>query len=136
MMHAQEERRWKMSIIGMGEGEGKVKVKLARYNRIKSELEREWFVSENRVWVSRQVKLRAGVAGLEVERGRHRRIENKKIERWKRTGKLCDCGKVEDEEHFLDECGRWESERKEMWAKVASVDQSICGVVDGGGRRE
>ena len=51
-------------------------------------------MSENRVWVSRWVKLRAGV-GLEVERGRHRKIENKKIERWKRTCKLCDCGQVE-----------------------------------------
>jgi hypothetical protein len=137
MMHAQEERRWKMSMIGRGEGrEGKVKVKLARYNRIKSELKREWFLSESRVWVSRWVKLRAGVEGLEVERGRHRRIDNKRMERWERICKLCDCGNVEDEEHFLDECGRWESERKEMWAKVASVDLRVGGVVGGWGREE
>jgi hypothetical protein len=58
------------------------------------------------------------------------------MERWERICKLCDCGNVEDEEHFLDECGRWESERKEMWAKVASVDLRVGGVVGGWGREE
>ena len=82
------------------------------------------------------MKLRAGVEGLAVETGRYSRIGKKKKERWQRTCKLCGCGKVEDEEHFLDECVWWEDERKELWERVASVDYGICEVAKGWGRED
>ena len=53
---------------------GRPNVKLARYFRIKTKLSREWYLREDRVWVRRWVKLRAGVEELEVERGRARGI--------------------------------------------------------------
>jgi hypothetical protein len=118
MMQAQEEREWKQGIIGMARGKGKVK--LVRYNRIKQRLEREWFLSESRTWVSRWVKLRAGVEGLQVERGRHRRVARRE-----RICQMCDSGEVEDEEHLLDTCVRWEKDRNQLWAKVASIDETV-----------
>ena len=84
----------------------------------KTKLSREWYLREDRVWVRRWVKLRAGVEDLEVERGRARGIE-----REARTCKFCCAGVVEDEEHCLDQCEHWAEERRDMWRRVREMDE-------------
>ena len=51
------------------------------------------------------MRLRAGVARLQVETGRYTGTV-----RCDRICNMCDWGVVEDEEHFVEECGAWEAE--------------------------
>ena len=32
-------------------------------------------------------------------------------------------GRIEDEEHFLDECECWKQERMELWGKLLDIDR-------------
>ena len=72
----------------------------------------------HRVWVGRWVRMRAGVARIEIEPGRYRRV-------WRgdRVCKWCKRGEVEDLVHVVAECGRWGRERREMWDRVMQDDE-------------
>ena len=117
MMQHKEERRWREGMLTGGR-EGGPKVKLERYMRIKTSLRREWYGGEDRVWVRRWVKLRAGVEELEVEMGRRKGT----IREARRCG-FCSLGEVEDEDHFLERCGRWSEERAEVWRRIRDRDE-------------
>jgi len=81
--------------------------------------------------VRRWVRMRAGVVGLEEETGRHRRIwRRKRVCRW------CESGSVENVGHVLDECVKWNEERREMWAEVEREDVGVMRVMMGWSRRE
>jgi uncharacterized protein YhaN len=116
MMQHREEREWREGMLTGGRG-GVPKTKLARYMRIKTKLQKEWYLREDRVWVRRWVRLRAGVEEIEIERGRC-----KGLSRGKRICKFCDSGEVEDEEHFLDRCGRWKEGRQELRRRLIEVN--------------
>ena len=72
------------------------------------------------------MRLRAGVERLEVEVGRF-----KGLVREERLCRCCSDGCVEDEEHFLVECVRWEGLRGEMWGELLRVDPAAVRVVVG-----
>jgi hypothetical protein len=110
LVHVREEMRWK-GRMAFGGVKGGPKTKLRRYARIKTELKKEWFLREDKVWVRRWVKLRAGVEALEVEQGRAKRVP-----REERICRCCGQG-VEDEDHFVDSCARWVEERRK-WRRV------------------
>lgn len=129
MMQAREEGRWRKGIM-TGGAKGAAKTKLMRYARIKTKLVREGFLGEDRVWVRRWVKLRAGVEDLEVERGRRRRIPRKE-----RVCTFCRQG-VEDEDHFIEKCERWREERKEMRRRVEVVSSRRWKTVTAWGANE
>ena len=116
MMQHREEMRWRDGMLNGGRG-GTPKTKLARYMRIKTTLRKEWYLREDRVWVRRWVRLRAGVEELEVEQGR-----SKGLGRRERICKFCDSGEVEDEEHFLDRCRKWNTGREEIRARIREAN--------------
>jgi hypothetical protein len=116
MMQHREEMRWKDGMLTGGKG-GAPKTKLARYMRIKTTLRKEWYLREDRVFVRRWVRLRAGVEELEVEQGR-----SKGLSRGERICKFCDSGEVEDEEHFLERCGRWKAGREELRTRIKEAN--------------
>jgi hypothetical protein len=123
MIHAEEERKWKRGMLE--------KPKLRRYLRIKGFLRKEWFLTENRWWVQRWVRLRAGVARLQVETGRYTGAM-----RCDRICTMCNSGVVEDEEHCLDECVAWKEHRRLLWEKMAGVDPMRVRTVGGWGVQE
>ena len=116
MMQHREEMRWRDGMLNGGRG-GTPKTKLARYMRIKTTLRKEWYLREDRVWVRRWVRLRAGVEELEVEQGR-----SKGLGRRERICKFCDSGEVEDKEHFLDRCRKWNTGREEIRARIREAN--------------
>jgi hypothetical protein len=126
----EEGRKWRRRMAGL-EKVGEAKVKLAMYVRVKTELRSEWFLDMDRVWVRRWVRMRAGVARLEEEMGRHRGVRS-----WNRVCRWCESGSVESVEHVLDECVKWKEERKEMWAEGVRLDVGKMRVVMGWSRRE
>ena len=111
MMGEEEQKQWR-SCMGGG-GKKRAKVKLLRYMKMKKVLRKEWFLELDRSWVRRWVRMRAGVARLEVEMGRHRGVWRRgRVCRW------CDRRKVEDVVHVVDECEYWKKERKGIWAGI------------------
>ena len=110
LIQKREQIAWWESMAGVGRRKGKTK--LLRYSRIKTTLRAEWFLRENRTWVRRWVKLRAGVENLEVEMGRW-----KGTARCDRVCRHCRNG-VEDVDHFLDKCDAWSDGRGEMRMRV------------------
>jgi hypothetical protein len=123
----REQMEWRWGLLRGGKNP---KVKLCDYLRIKEEGKREWFVEENRLWVRRWVKLRAGVEKLEVELGRHRGL--------RRGDRICKaCGEeVEDVQHLLDTCVRWSEWREDLWVKLAAIDVMAVRRVRGWSRME
>ena len=112
VVHLREEMRWRNSAV--------TKPTLERYVRTKTVLRAEWFLGESRVWVRRWVRMRAGASCLEVSMGRRRRVfRDKRVCGW------CGEGRVEDEEHFLDECKGWRKERRELWEEVRVEDERM-----------
>lgn len=124
-----EEREWQGRMVGRGVG--KAKVKLDMYVRVKKELKKEWFLEMDRAWVSRWVRMRAGVSRVEVEMGRYRRVR-----RGDRVCRWCGKGKVEDVVHVVVECERWKEKRRELWGRVMKDDEVWGRLVRGKGRRE
>jgi hypothetical protein len=108
-----------------------MKSKLWLYRQIKEAPKKEHYLEMWRRRVSRTVRLRAGVAALQVELGR----------RWKKTRgqricKECDQGKVEDEIHFLVECPVWAIHRASMWEALRQNNRKEWGRVIALGREE
>jgi hypothetical protein len=110
VMGAREEKGWR--------GRMAKKVKLEQYVKVKKELKREWFLDETRDWVSRWVNLRAGVVHLEVQEGRCRGVPRRE-----RVCKWCTSGEVEDERHFVAECGAWKERRERLWSRLMEIDE-------------
>ena len=48
----------------------------------------------------------------------------------------CESGSVENVGHVLDECVKWNEERREMWAEVEREDVGVMRVMMGKIRRE
>ena len=92
----------------------KAKTKLRLYIKIKEDLKAVELLKERKGMVRRLVELRAGSLNLAVEMGRRRgvRLEDR-VCRW------CKSGEVEDEEHFLLKCVKWEEEREVLWELIA-----------------
>ena len=67
MIQLTQEEEWARGMVGMDGG--RTKVKLERYVRMKKKLRKEGYLGESRVWVRRWVEMRAGVVGVEEERG-------------------------------------------------------------------
>ena len=84
--------------------------KLDCYAKYKSDIYYEPYLDQvsNRDHQVALTKLRVSQHDLEVERGRYTRP---KKDRKDRTCRLCQSGKVEDEEHFLFECPVFADER-------------------------
>jgi hypothetical protein len=118
-----ENMKWRWGMIQGGQkvlGVRIAKVKLGLYLNIKEKLKKEWWLQENRLWVGRWVNLRAGVVKLEVEKGRWEAVA-----RIHRVCKMCGMGEVEDVEHVMDRCPRWDAERKEIWREVGEVEETF-----------
>jgi hypothetical protein len=97
---------------------------LARYGRVKKELELESFVDGGQVErksAALKVRLRGGGTSLEVQQGKYEQLE-----RSQRVCKACGSGEVGDEEHFLLECSVLEEARNRMWEGVR-VALEECG---------
>jgi hypothetical protein len=114
----KEEERWRGEVLA-----GR---KLERYSRIKKELELEKFVdggAVERKSAALKVRLRGGGSALEVEQGKYVGLE-----RSERVCKVCGCGEVEDEEHFLLKCGVLEGVREKVWEAVRVAVERVGGV--------
>jgi hypothetical protein len=91
----------------------------------------EQFLGENRCWVRRWVRLRAGASCLEVVAGRRRGVP-----RDRRLCGWCEGGLVEDELHFLDVCKRWKRERRALWESLRLEDEEVVKGVAGWSSQE
>jgi hypothetical protein len=130
-MGVKEEVEWREGLLRKKQKSKEPKIKLMRYARIKKRLKQEWYLQQDRVWVRRWVKLRAGVEELEVEMGR--RYQQLREDR---VCRCCDEGEVEDEEHLLEVCQRWKEERGVMWRRVKEhVRRKTWGEISSWGRR-
>jgi hypothetical protein len=134
MMNVHEEMKWKRSMLVQVGGKGS-KTTLARYMRIKTELREEWFLSLNKIWVKRWVRMRGGVSEIEVSKGR-RRGGKKKLRRDQRKCCWCKEGAVEDDEHFWGRCEKWKEWRMRMWKKVEDYDVVMMRKVSGWGEEK
>ena len=125
MVMRREERRWRELMWGGGRN-GMALTTLERYARIKTALRSEWFLGRSRVWVSRWVRMRGGVQGLEVVKGRRRTPQ---VRREERVCRFCEGGEVEDEEHFWMRCPGWSERRGELWRDIGAVDREVVRTV-------
>ena len=108
LLHLDEEICWRHSMMR--------KSSLAGYCRLQQDLRKGWFLSNHRAWVSRWVRLRAGVGVIEAHRGRFSRTA-----RCHRVCRFCSDG-VEDLFHLLDGCSRWRDHRSRLWQLVETAD--------------
>jgi hypothetical protein len=113
-MEVRSLREWRDGLAKKG--------KLWLYRQVKVEPKKEYYLRGWRKRVARMVRLRAGVAALQVELGR--RWNKRRVER---ICKECDQGKVEDEIHFLVECPKWAKHRGRMWELVREGDKKEWG---------
>lgn len=100
-VHSREERRW---------GQGlQAKAKLRTYRTIKSKLKMEPYLKyKNRLARYLTTRLRSGTNFLRVETGRY---EKEALEE-----RVCElCNVVEDEKHFLLDCGLYDDLRGPLW---------------------
>ena len=104
-----ENRKWRKGMINGGRN-GMMKTKLYKYLQIKDCIEKESFVLWNRSVVSVWIKLRSGVLGLAIERGRYANVL-----REDRVCEWCDAGVCEDEIHFVLDCAAWKNDRTCIW---------------------
>jgi hypothetical protein len=114
----REEEKWRQGVLR--------RTKLERYGRIKTELALESFVDGaacERKSAALKVRLRGGNSTLEVEVGKF-----SKLERVARVCRVCGCGEVEDEEHFLLACKALEKERLALWDSVQAALVECDGV--------
>lgn len=123
VVQGREQARWRHGMAS--------KSTLEAYSRAKPQLRAEQFLGENRCWVRRWVRLRAGASCLEVVAGRRRGVP-----RDKRVCGWCEGRVVEDERHFLDVCKRWERERRAMWESLRLEDEEVVKGVAGWGSQE
>ena len=105
-IHAREVREWKERMEG--------KPKLRTYRKVKTRLSFEQYLN------SRDRKGRAVLRGtneLRIETGRYP-LTNRDREEEERTCLVCWEGKVEDESHFMLECGRYDEMREKTWESL------------------
>ena len=112
MIEMKNQGEWRERILGKG--------KLRLYNKLKDKPGKEHYLTLWRKRVSRMVRLRGGVAALQVETGR----------RWKkrradRICKECMMRKVEDEVHLLEECPAWLGERNKARESIRKVSEAV-----------
>jgi hypothetical protein len=77
-------------------------------------------LQENRLWVRKWVKPKAGAVRLVIEKGRWAGAA-----RMHRICKMCKSGEVKDIEHGLDGCDKWDKERLESWRQVGLDDEKL-----------
>ncbi len=90
--------------------------KLKTYSTFKKNFDYEQYLDFNRDFKKRRsiTKLRISAHRLEIEIGRYRTKTSNRIKREERTCKLCSTGCIEDEEHVLMTCPKYDIYRKIM----------------------
>ena len=92
------------------------KPKLSTYMQIRDLSEMSCMVNLNLPRYQRSIvsRLLCGILPLEVEVGRYKKKNKKKIPREERYCKVCNKKEVEDEVHFVMSCEKLEGQRKEF----------------------
>ena len=102
------------------------KPKLRTYNLVKQE-----FIVENYVkYCDKSVRshlcqIRCGILPLEIETGRHRKIELQN-----RMCKLCNLNEVEDEFHFICKCPLYNYLRKDLYNNMNDINDDFDNLND------
>ena len=99
--------------------------KLRCYRTFKENIGLEDYVLLNIPWYKKKVlaMLRAGCLPLEVEKGRHHRPKPIPLE--ERVCKMCNCGSVEDEIHFLMGCNLYDDLREPLFMHFEDKDKAF-----------
>ena len=106
--------------------------KLLFFNQIKEKFGQEaYLLISNATYRNKITQLRLSAHRLEIEVGRHRKINGKKINRNDRICMHCRMGVVESEEHFLFECPNYTEEREMFMLQLIQYDEKYRGMAGG-----
>ena len=112
------------------------KPKLRTYKTFKSTYGRESYIDSYIPKYERSLisQLRIGILPLRIETGRYSNIRDpisgnlRKLLPFERVCELCDTNRIEDEQHFVCLCPKYDMERKVLFDRFSSINNEFVGL--------